>query len=141
MVKDKIILPTGWRWVKLGDMCHFIRGVSFTPQETKLIPDTGYLPILRAGNISETLDTENDLLWVTSKNVSIEQRLQAGDIAICMASGSPTVVGKTAQLKKDFSGSVGAFCGIIRPKDLTQSDYISYWLRSPDFTKWRNGQA
>jgi type I restriction enzyme S subunit len=58
-----------------------------------------------------------------------------------MASGSPTVVGKTAQLKEAFDGSVGAFCGIIRPKDPTQSDYISYWLRSPDFTKWRGGQA
>jgi type I restriction enzyme S subunit len=134
-------LTRSWQWVKLGDICRFVRGVSFLPSESRSTPSTGYLPILRAGNIGDTLDIHNDLLWVTSKNVSAEQRLQVGDIAICMASGSPAVVGKTAQLKESFSGSVGAFCGIIRPKNFTQSDYISYWLRSPDFKTWRDSQA
>jgi type I restriction enzyme S subunit len=57
-----------------------------------------------------------------------------------MASGSPAVLGKTAQLKENFIGSVGAFCGIIRP---TKADptYIAYWLKSPKFMAWRDSQA
>jgi type I restriction enzyme S subunit len=134
-------LPASWQWTRLGDICHFIRGVSFLPEETSITPQSSYLPILRAGNIGDTLDIENDLIWVTSKNVSTEQKMHPGDIAVCMASGSSKVVGKTAQLKIPFNGSVGAFCGIIRPNNVSQSDYISFWLRSPAFIKWRDGQA
>jgi type I restriction enzyme, S subunit len=60
---------------------------------------------------------------------------------MCMASGSPQVLGKSARLTRSFVGSVGAFCGIIRPRIKADSEYIAHWLRSPGFVAWRDVQA
>jgi type I restriction enzyme S subunit len=68
-------LPDGWKWVKLGEVCEFIRGVSFDMSEIRSSPASGYLPILRAGNIANRLDLVNDLVWVLEANVSPEPLL------------------------------------------------------------------
>jgi type I restriction enzyme S subunit len=126
--------------VAFGEVCDFVRGVSFDGDDAIDVPQKGYVPILRAGNIGDELYVHDDLVWVPEERVSKEQYFQVGDIAICMASGSPAVLGKTAQLKESFVGSVGAFCGIIRP---TKADpnFIAYWLKSSDFMTWRDSQA
>jgi len=135
-MKDEFSIPK----VALGEVCDFVRGVSFDGNDAIDVSKEGYVPILRAGNIGDELYIHDDLVWVPEKRVSKEQYFQVGDIAICMASGSPAVLGKTAQLKENFIGSVGAFCGIVRP---TKADpnYIAYWLKSPTFMAWRNSQA
>ncbi|MBI5195937.1 MAG: restriction endonuclease subunit S [Nitrospirae bacterium] len=134
-------LPKGWKWVKLGEVCEFVRGVTFDKSEVSKEIRNNYLPVLRAGNIKSSLDTVNDLLWVTEKQISDKQKLQVGDIVVCMSSGSSDVVGKTAQLKYPFIGSFGAFCGVIRAKNKEQIDYVAYWLGSSAYYKWRDGQA
>jgi type I restriction enzyme, S subunit len=141
MKSGKRALPEGWRWVRLGDICEFIRGVNFEASESKASKSPGSIPILRAGNIGGSLDIKHDLIWVPESKVSANQRLQLGDIVICMSSGSGKVVGKTASLYEPFQGSAGAFCGILRPKLREHGLYMGYWLRSPDFINWRNQQA
>jgi len=126
--------------ILLGDICDFIRGVSFNGTEATEMPTDDMVPILRAGNIGTILNTENDLIWVPSKRVSKEQYLQLNDIVICMASGSKDVLGKTAILTHKFRGSVGAFCGIIRSRKVDPK-FIAYWLLSSGFYKWRDDQA
>ncbi len=126
--------------VALGEVCDFVRGVAFDGNEVISTPADGYVPILRAGNIGDELYIRDDLVWVPENRVSEEQYFQVSDIAICMASGSPAVLGKTAQLKEKFIGSVGAFCGIIRPTT-ADPNYIAYWLKSPNFMVWRDSQA
>jgi type I restriction enzyme S subunit len=126
--------------VGIGEICDFVRGVTFDGNEVLSEKLDGYVPILRAGNISDTLEIQNDLVWVPSKRVSKEQYLQNYDIAICMASGSPAVLGKTAQVTQKFIGSVGAFCGIIRVKKADPS-FIGYYFKSSAFMKWRDRQA
>ena len=121
--------------------CDFIRGVSFATAETSPTETRGGIPILRAGNIQNEIDFHNDLLWVPSERVSSNQLLRPGDIVVCMSSGSASVVGKTCQVRHHWRGSVGAFCGIIRPKDACDSDFLANWLRSPSFTAWRDAQA
>ncbi len=131
----------GWREVRLSEVCEFIRGVSFDKSEVSSQPIRDYLPILRAGNIGDELDVVNDLVWVPDKKVSAQQRMRPGDIAICMSSGSASIVGKSASLKQPFDGSVGAFCGIIRTHPDVDADYIAHWFRSEAFVDWRDGQA
>jgi type I restriction enzyme, S subunit len=139
--EEKRRLPEGWRWVKLGDVCEFIRGVNFDGSLVSPTPKDNYLPILRSGNLSNYLNTDTDLVFVPSEFVSEKQMLRQGDIAICMSSGSASVVGKTAQVKKDFNGSIGAFCGIVRPLSLELADYLAFWFHSPLFLAWRDSQA
>ncbi len=127
--------------VNLGELCEFVRGVSFDLSDISNTPKTDHVAILRAGNISDKLDTKNDLIWLPKKGVSGEQILRKDDIAICMSSGSSEVVGKTARVLNAFNGSVGAFCGIIRPRSSVTASYISHWLRSKEFFRWRDWQA
>ena len=130
-----------WRGAPLSYVAKVIRGVSFDSSETSPEPRPDHLPILRAGNIARTLDTENDLVWVPKARVSDDQRLRPGDIAIAMSSGSADVVGKTAPLTHEWEGSVGAFCAIIRPRRLIQEGYLAHWLLGPEFTSWRQSQC
>ena len=126
---------------RLGGLCDFISGVTFNKAEAISSPLPGYLPILRAGNIGDALNTKDDFVWVPSDRVSDEQLLQVGDIVMCMSSGSPRVVGKSALLEEQFTGSAGAFCSIIRPKQEEQRKYLAYWFKSECFTRWRDSQA
>ncbi len=127
--------------VQLGEVCEFIRGVTFDKNEATTTPAVGKIPILRAGNIGRELDDQNDLVWVPENLVDPEQRLRRNDIAICMSSGSPEVVGKTARVPSNLHASVGSFCGIIRPKNSDQAGFLSFFFRSPVFYKHRDAIA
>ena len=130
-----------WRSVRIGDVCKIIRGVTFERGDVSRVSEEGYVPILRAGNIQQELNTEQDMIWVPQRYVNAAQLLQKDDIAICMSSGSPDVVGKTAQLDSEWYGSVGAFCGIVRPQESAVARFIGFWFRSDQFKRWRDGQA
>ncbi|MGH8557019.1 MAG: restriction endonuclease subunit S [Methylococcales bacterium] len=99
----------------------------------------GYVPILRAGNISSQLNLADNLLWVPECRVSEKQHLKIDDVVICMSSGSKAIVGKCAPLETDWRGSVGAFCAIIRPNsNLIVPAFLSYFLKSPAFRQWNS---
>lgn len=121
----------------LGDFATVIRGVSFGKTEVSDTSADSDVAVLRAGNIGDELDTNHELVYVPRRLVKEEQMLRPGDIAICMSSGSQSVVGKTAQLAKPWHGSVGAFCAIVRPNiDVCVPEFLAYYLRSPDFRRW-----
>src|SRR5438093_425767 len=103
--EERSQLPDGWRWVKLDEVCEFVRGVTFDKSDATTSERSETLPILRAGNIADQLKLSEDLVWVSASCVSKEQLFRVGDIAICMSSGSPAVVGKTAQLREAWRGS------------------------------------
>ena len=133
--------PLPWPLVPLSAVARLIRGVSFSGAESHDSPRPEHLPVLRAGNISDRLITDSDLVWVPQARVSDEQRLRVGDIAICMSSGRSAVVGKTAALENDWEGCVGAFCAIIRPTGYIDPQYLAAYLKGLQFTQWRKNQA
>lgn len=123
--------------VRIADLGTVIRGVSWDKTEASDVSMPGYVPVLRAGNISDRLDTDNDLVWVPASNVSATQTLRVGDIAICMSSGSASVVGKTAISHAAWPGSVGAFCAILRADPtICLPEYLAFYLKSPPFRAW-----
>jgi type I restriction enzyme S subunit len=126
-----------WETVKLANVAEIIRGVSFDNSETVDYAAKDTLPILRAGNIQEEVNTLNDLVWVPKQRVTREQLLKKGDILIAMSSGSIAIVGKTAQMEDDWNGSVGAFCAIVRPKENILHRFLHFCLRGPQFSSWR----
>jgi len=130
-----------WKWVKLGEVSDFVRGVTFDAGVTIQWPEIDYLPIVRAGNINKILNTNEDIIWIPEKFVNREQLLRVEDIIICMSSGSSDVVGKTVTLENEWQGSVGAFCGIIRAKNNALPSFVSQWFRSHLFFEWRDSQA
>ena len=94
-------------------------------------------PVLRAGNIGNELEVDRNLIWVPSKLISPNQRMRVGDIALCASSGSSTVVGKSALLRRVWNGTVGAFCVLIRPNSTRCiPDYLAFVLRGAKFRGW-----
>jgi type I restriction enzyme S subunit len=132
-----------WRNVAqpLGEIAQIIRGVTFGAADARSAWALGTLPVLRAGNISSTLKLSDGLVWVDSRLIATTQMLHLGDIAVCMSSGSASVVGKSAPLVEPFAGSVGAFCAIVRPGPRVDPAYLAGFMRSPAFWSWRGRSA
>jgi type I restriction enzyme S subunit len=130
-----------WPTKPLKNIAAVVRGVSFDKTQVSDLPRKDSVPILRAGNIQTSLLTDSDLVYVSTQLVSAEQRMRRGDLAICMSSGSPAIVGKSAHLENDWAGSVGAFCAIVRFAATFHHRLGSYWFRSPAFFQWRDCNA
>ena len=89
-------MQSGWGKYALSEISNVIRGVSFTRTDGSSQPLDKYLPILRAGNIQETLIIDNDLIWVPKSNVNERQYIKKNDLIMCTSSGSAHIVGKCA---------------------------------------------
>lgn len=126
----------------LGEIASVVRGVTFSRTEAAAQPIAGFLPVLRAGNIKDSLVLDNDLIYVSRDKIKDRQILRQGDIVICTSSGSSEVVGKTALAEEDWEGSFGAFCAGIRANpNKCDPSYLFYYLRSPAFRSWTQKSA
>jgi type I restriction enzyme S subunit len=111
-----------------------VRGVTYGKGDVVQSPGPGDVPVLRAGNINGRLITDRDLVWLPRRAVSDDQILKAGDVVMCMSSGSASVVGKSALLKTEWVGSFGAFCAAVRTEPLrADPGFIAHVLATPAF--------
>lgn len=121
----------------LGEAADVIRGVTFRKAEATDIAAPDRTPVLRAGNIGKDLNLDNGLLWVPNHLVSYTQRTRRGDIVMCASSGSSAVVGKSALLRQEWNGTIGAFCVVIRTKTAScDPEFLAFFLRSSRFRQW-----
>lgn len=72
----------------IGDIAEQIRGVTYRKQDASTSKRDGYLPILRAGNITNFGLTYKDLVYVPSPKISPRQMVRENDILIAASSGS-----------------------------------------------------
>ncbi|MGE3495022.1 MAG: restriction endonuclease subunit S [Gemmatimonadales bacterium] len=112
---DPATNPKGWPTSRVGGVAKQIRGVTYSKGEASKEPRTGYLPILRAGNISDGDIVMDDLVFVPAERVAERQRLRSNDVLIAASSGSLDVVGKAARVHSDMPVGFGAFCKVLRP--------------------------
>jgi type I restriction enzyme S subunit len=112
-----------------------IRGVTYAKGDSSDSQKPGYLPLLRAGNITEAGLVFDDLLYVPSKLVSQKQRLCCGDVLIAASSGSLDVVGKAAAFDLDSEFSFGAFCKVLRPTAEVDARYFSHFFRTASYRR------
>jgi type I restriction enzyme S subunit len=132
----------GFPSAPLGEIANVVRGVTFSKAEAVDKPAEGMLPVLRAGNIQDSLVLDDDLVYVPREKVNDKQILRQGDIVICTSSGSSEVVGKTAFARKNWEGSFGAFCAGIRANpNKCDPSFLFYYLRSPAFRSWTQKSA
>lgn len=121
-------VPKNWEKVKLKKYIEIIRGVNYKSNEAYDYKDDNTIGILRANNISNngTLNFEK-IIYVDNKNIKNEQIIKKGDIIIAMSSGSKDLVGKAAQARQDLNFAFGAFCGVVRPKNIN-SDFLGFYF-------------
>lgn len=129
-------LPLGWLDVELADVAILIRGVSYKKEQSSETPQDGFLPVLRATNITGSSLTFEGLVYVPADNVSKEQILRHGDVVLASSSGSKEIVGKAgAFAQENFVGSFGAFCTGVRPSSELSVEYFGYFFQTPSYRK------
>lgn len=126
-------LPSNWASASILTCGTFIRGVTYKKQEASTTKKPGYTRLLRANNISNRNINTEEIVYVPLHNISETQILQSGDILIATSSGSPSVVGKAAQIKNDTDMSFGAFCGVLRPYKNLNPEYIGHFFSSKQY--------
>jgi type I restriction enzyme S subunit len=127
----KTELPGGWRLSTIGEVAEIIRGVTYSKADTLSENDKDAVPLLRATNLEvDSIDFE-DMVYVPKRVVKAQQFLKLNDIFLAASSGSISVVGKSAQVVKTNGETFGAFCAVIRPKEI-HPKFLSYWVQSPE---------
>ena len=100
--------------VKLGSLCEIIIGLTYRPEN---VCNDGII-VLRSGNIQKnSIQTEFDIVKVQNIVIPLKKNVRMGDIIMCSRNGSPSLVGKSAILKKEYQNmTFGAFMSCIRSR-------------------------
>ncbi len=121
---------TDWPVKTLGDVCDFVRGVTFNKADSRSEMKTGFIPLLRATNITEKGLLREDFVFVPKNGVRADQKLMSGDALITIASGSASVVGRSVLVEDPGEMTFGAFCGVLRPSPEILPRYLSHFMSS-----------
>lgn len=128
-------LPDGWQVRSLGEIASVIRGVTYKKTEARSTPAVGHLPLVRATNIEAgELLLDAEMVFVPEARVQHQQRLLPGDVVVAASSGSIDVVGKSALLRREWGGTFGAFCAVIRPTAVLPQ-FIFLYLQSAELRR------
>lgn len=120
------MIPT----VKLKPYITQVRGIAYKPDEISDDPFENSVPLLKANNItSDGLDCSS-LIYIASDKIRPEQFIRAGDLLLAASSGSKKAIGKNAHFPESFSGSFGAFCKVVRPKNGLHPDYLKHFFKT-----------
>jgi type I restriction enzyme S subunit len=121
--------------LRIGDLAEQVRGVSYGKEDASRVPQEGYLPVLRAGNITDGGLVFDDLVYVPSARISQKQLIKKGDVVIAASSGSLDVVGKAAPATRAFNGGFGAFCKVLRPNAKVDSAFFAHFFKTADYRR------
>ena len=119
--------------VRVCELAKQLRGVSYGKSDASSTPRPGYLPVLRAGNITEDGLTFDDLVFVPAERISEKQKIRRNDVVIAASSGSLDVVGKAARALNDYEGGFGAFCKVLRPGSDVDPAYFAHFFRTQQY--------
>jgi len=121
---------TDWPVKTLGEVCDFVRGVTYDKADARSEMKDGFIPLLRATNITENGILNEGHVFVPKKGVRADQKLMSGDALITIASGSASVVGRSVLVEDPGEITFGAFCGVLRPGSEILPRYLSHFLSS-----------
>ncbi|MCX6021525.1 MAG: restriction endonuclease subunit S [Chloroflexi bacterium] len=117
-------------YARVGDLAEQIRGVTYEKQEASPTWQPGYLPLLRANNITEEGLTFDNVIFIPVERISTKQRVRRHDVIVAASSGSLDVVGKAAPALINFEGGFGAFCKVLRPNSRVHPGYFAHFFKT-----------
>ncbi len=120
---------------RVGDLAEQVRGVTYGKDDASTTQQPGYLPVLRAGNITDDGLVFSDLVFVPAQRISAKQKIRRHDVIVAASSGSLEVVGKTAPALTDFEGGFGAFCKVLRPNAKVHPNYFAQFFKTQDYRR------
>jgi type I restriction enzyme S subunit len=121
------------QFAQVGELAEQLRGVSYDKGDASPTRRPGYLPLLRAGNITDDGLVFDDLVFVPAARVSHKQKIRRNDVLIAASSGSLDVIGKAARALDDYEGGFGAFCKVLRPGRNVDPAYFAHFFRTREY--------
>ncbi len=122
--------------VRVGDISEQVRGVTYSKADAVSTPQPGFVPVLRAGNITDNALSLHDLVYVPASRVSAKQRVRKNDVVIAASSGSLDVVGKAARSLTDLDGGFGAFLKVLRPDTaVVDPAYFGHYFNTSSYRR------
>ncbi len=119
--------------VKLGDVCDFYRGLTYSKSDEV---EKSSNVVLRSNNIN----LENNVLDFTELKyindeitIPCEKLVKKNTLLMCMANGSKQHLGKVALIDSEYGYAFGGFMGLLIPKNIYPK-YLYYSLIAPQFT-------
>lgn len=122
---DNGALAKGWKWVKLGDICHNVEYGSATKSKK-----VGKVPVLRMGNIQNGKFDWADLVYTDDRKEIDKYLLKKNDV-LFNRTNSAELVGKTAIYKGERPAIfAGYLIRINRIKAIIDATYLTYFLNT-----------
>ena len=122
-----------WKTVELGDICEFIRGLTYSKVDEVEFSNNA---VLRATNIdleSNKLNLEEIRYINSSVKIKEEKKVKLNDILICTASGSKSHLGKVALINEQLDMAFGGFMAVLRVKNIIEAKFLFNYLTSDIF--------
>lgn len=127
---EKVALPPGWAWAKLGDISAVSGGL--TKNRSRNTSGMTNVPFLRVANVQlGHVDLEN-LHLIQASTLEIERlSLRRGDLLVVEGNGSLSQVGRCAIWESDLSGYIHQNHIIrVRLNKPEQAAWVFRWLSS-----------
>jgi type I restriction enzyme S subunit len=129
-------MKTNWQTKKLGEVCEFTRGLTYSKSDEVLFSNN---VVLRANNVnylSNVLDLSEIRYIKDSFEIPENKKVKKDSLLICTASGSKEHLGKVALIDKDYNFAFGGFMGQITPKNGVESKYLYYFFVSAYYKEY-----
>ncbi|MFN8417195.1 MAG: restriction endonuclease subunit S [Cytophagaceae bacterium] len=131
-------MKQGWEIKKLGEVCEFYRGLTYSKNDEVDFSDN---IVLRSNNI-DLYKNELDLTELKYINSSLlvpeNKKVKKGALIICTANGSKSHLGKVALIDRDYNYAFGGFMGLVIPKQTLESKFIFYLMTSDNYKNFIN---
>lgn len=122
--------------IQLGEVCEFVRGITFPSGEGKPQPFTDSVACLTTSGVQQEIAWQSRRFVRRERVGSDRQMLRVGDILISTAN-SKELVGKSCIVNRSpFPCTFGAFVTVARPSEKIDPAYLAYWMSTPSFLAW-----
>jgi len=125
-----------WEWKKLGDVCEFNRGLTYSKKDEV---EHSSNCILRSNNID--LDSNSlcldELKYINDDfEIPTSKYVKSDCILICMSNGSKSHLGKVAYIDQHYGYAFGGFMGLLCPSSRISGKFLHKILSTPAYKEY-----
>lgn len=125
-------MKQGWTIKKLGCLCSFERGLTYSKGDEAAISTKG---VLRSNNVdlsNNTLNFDEIKYLKDDIDIPVSKKVKRNSILMCMSNGSKAHLGKVAIIEDDLDYAFGGFMGLLVPdEEAVFPRYFYYALITP----------
>lgn len=133
-------MKQGWQIKKLGSLCSFERGLTYSKGDEAAFSNKG---VLRSNNVdlaSNTLNFDEIKYLKEEIEIPVSKKVKRNSLLMCMSNGSKAHLGKVAIIEDDLDFAFGGFMGLLVPDEsIVFPRYFYYALITPIYKSFIKG--